>query len=79
MTSASSKLDFVFGKESSGESPEQRAATSHSRFVRSQHQLSAYRDGASGRVVNAQEALRLVGWESLQELADYSAIPLLIR
>jgi Zn-dependent peptidase ImmA (M78 family) len=79
MTAGSSKFDIVFGNESSGESPERRAATSQSRFVRSQHQLSVYREGATGRVVNAQEALRLVGWESLQELADYPAIPLLIR
>lgn len=79
MTVGRSKFDIVFGKESSGESPERRAASSQSRFVRSQHQLSVYREGATGRVVNAQEALRLVGWENLQGLAEYSAIPLLIR
>jgi Zn-dependent peptidase ImmA (M78 family) len=79
MTSGSSKYETVFGKESSGESPEQRAATSQRLFVRSQHQLSEYREDATGRVINAQEALRLVGWKDLQGLVDYSAIPLLIR
>ncbi len=79
MTPDSSKLDAVFGTESSGDSPEKRAETSHHRFVRSQHQLSVYREGATGRVVNAQEALRTAGWESLQGIADNHAIPLLVR
>jgi Zn-dependent peptidase ImmA (M78 family) len=79
MIADSSTFDAVFGKQSSGESPEQRAVTSQCRFVRSQHQLSVYREGAIGRVVNAQEALRMVGWESLRGLADNSAIPLLVR
>ena len=74
-----SKFDVVFGEESSGESPEQRAASSQNLFVRSQHQLSEYRKGATGRVINAREALRLVGWKNLQGLADYSAVPLLVR
>ncbi|MBR1285973.1 ImmA/IrrE family metallo-endopeptidase [Bradyrhizobium sp. AUGA SZCCT0177] len=72
-------LNAVFGEESSGETPGQRAATSKKLFVRSQHQLSEYREGATGRVVNAQEALRLVGWETLEVLGDRPSVPLIIR
>ena len=62
MTSDSTLLDAVFGKDSTGLTPMQRAQTSNSRFVRSQHQLSQYRENASGRILNARQALRLFGW-----------------
>lgn len=74
-----SALKAVFGTESSGETPDQRAATSKKLFIRSQHQLSEYREGATGRVINAREALRLVGWEGLEPLADRPSVPLIFR
>jgi hypothetical protein len=79
MTTQATVLEAVFGKDSSGETPEKRAATSRKLFVRSQHQLSEYREGATGRVLNAQEALRLFSWEGLEGLADRPSVPLVIR
>jgi Zn-dependent peptidase ImmA (M78 family) len=76
MTSDSTLLDAVFGKDSTGLTPMQRAQTSNSRFVRSQHQLSQYRENASGRILNARQALRLFGWSKLKELADRPATPI---
>ncbi|HEX3919098.1 MAG TPA: ImmA/IrrE family metallo-endopeptidase [Caulobacteraceae bacterium] len=66
----------VFGAESKGDTPEERAQTSGTRFVRSQHQLSIWSPGASGRWLSAREALRTFGWEVLRELASRSATPL---
>jgi Zn-dependent peptidase ImmA (M78 family) len=79
MTDAASLLDAVFGKDSKGAAPEERATTSSNLFVRSQHQISEFRDGAKGRILNAQEALRAVGWDKLKLLADSPAIPILRR
>src|SRR5665213_1794222 len=76
MLSDSVQLDAVFGKDSKGLTPAERAKTSKSRFVRSQHQLSQYRDSASGRILNANQALRLFGWDKLKELADRPATPI---
>ncbi len=76
MTSDSAQLDAVFGKDSKGLTPAERAKTSRSLFVRSQHQISQYRDGASGRILNANQALRLFGWNKLKELGDRPATPI---
>jgi Zn-dependent peptidase ImmA (M78 family) len=70
-------LDAVFGAESTGTTPEDRARTSRRQFVRSQHQLTEYQPGASGRILDATEALRLFGWSALAELADRPSSPLL--
>ena len=71
------QLEAVFGKSSTGPTPEERARSSDRYFIRSQHQLSFYADGASGRRINAREALDLFGWSALKELADHSAVPIL--
>lgn len=76
MTTPTEIFDAVFGKDSTGAAAEQRAKSSKQRFVRSQHQLSLHRENATGRILNASEALRLVGWEKLQQLADRNAIPI---
>lgn len=68
-------FDSIFGKDSQGDTVEARASTSSSRFIRSQHQLSIWREGAQGRVLGATEALRQFGWEILKELADHSSVP----
>lgn len=65
----------VFGSESRGTTPEARARTSDMTFVRSQHQISRWAEGATGRILDAEEALKLVGWEVLQDLADHHATP----
>jgi Zn-dependent peptidase ImmA (M78 family) len=77
MTIPSKILDAVFGAESTGDTPEDRARTSRRRFVRSQHQLTEYHPDATGRIFDATEALRLFGWPVLAELADRPASPIL--
>lgn len=69
-------LDAVFGNRSRGDTPEERAASSDQLFIRSQHQLSLARPGATGRSLNAVEALRLFGWDVLVDLVDRPATPL---
>lgn len=71
------RLDAVFGADSSGETPEQRAATSKRMFVRSQIQVAFNNQRAKGRVLTASEALSIFGWEILSNLADYPAAPIL--
>jgi len=77
VTDETDQLDAVFGKDSIGDTPDQRAKTSKARFIRSQHQISQYRDTAPGRVLSATEALRLFGWERLKELVDRAATPII--
>jgi hypothetical protein len=77
MIAESELLDAVFGKDSTGNTPEQRAKSSKQLFVRSQHQLSLHRDNATGRILSASEALRIFGWEKLKDLADRTATPII--
>jgi Zn-dependent peptidase ImmA (M78 family) len=76
MTTPTELFDAVFGKDSKGATAELRALSSKQRFVRSQHQLSLHRENATGRILNAAEALRLFGWPKLQQLADRNAVPI---
>ncbi|CCG42785.1 ImmA/IrrE family metallo-endopeptidase [Magnetospirillum molischianum] len=71
------ELKAVFGADSNGETAEERASTSQTQFVRSQHQLSFYKENATGRKINAKEALRLFGWNTLKHLADKLSTPIL--
>jgi Zn-dependent peptidase ImmA (M78 family) len=71
-------LDSVFGSDSIGDTPEERAKSSKQLFVRSQHQLSVHRNNASGRVLSAAEALRIFGWDKLKDLADRTATPIVV-
>lgn len=73
MTEPARALDAVFGPESHGATPEARATTSSRTFVRSQHQLSAWREGAPGREINASEAVRDFGWDVLRQLVERTA------
>jgi Zn-dependent peptidase ImmA (M78 family) len=79
MTIQSDLLDEVFGEDSVGDTPEARARTSNRKFVRSQHQLSEYRPGATGKILSAAEALDLFQWDVLAELADRPATPILVN
>ena len=72
-------LEAVFGSKSSGSTPLERARRSSETFVRSQHQLSRWQEGALGRVLSAFEALEQFGWETLRDLADRPATPLIRR
>ncbi|MCW0410909.1 XRE family transcriptional regulator [Xanthomonas sacchari] len=71
------ELSLVFGEDSYGETPEERAKTSSRCFIRGQLQLAGYSDQASGRVLRATEALKIFGWSSLLKVALDGAKPLI--
>lgn len=60
-------LSQVFGPDSSGETPEARARTSHRRFVRGQTMLAEASPKAKGRVLTATEAVRIFGFDVLRK------------
>ncbi|MGY5978740.1 MULTISPECIES: XRE family transcriptional regulator [Stenotrophomonas] len=70
-------LSLAFGPESSGDSPEERAKTSKLRFVRGQLQLARYSGNATGRVLEATEALELFGWSALLKVGEDGSMPLI--
>lgn len=67
----------VFGDESSGQTPEERAATSTRLFVRSQIQVGFDNERAKGRRINAREALDVFGEEIMHGLSDRDVVPIL--
>lgn len=68
-------LDLVFGEQSRGETPEERAATSTKLFVRSQVQIAPAEFGGTGRRISAREALAAYGIDALARIAyENSAI-----
>jgi transcriptional regulator with XRE-family HTH domain len=67
------QLAAVFGCESVGATAEERAATSSRIFVRSQDHLAFASNGATGRLMTAQEALDAFGPEKLLEIVDYGS------
>ena len=71
-----SDLNLVFGEETLGDSPEERAQSSSALFVRSQIQLAPYSPGATGRTLSAREALRNFGWETLRQAVLEGSAPL---
>jgi transcriptional regulator with XRE-family HTH domain len=66
-------LDVIFGLESRGVSPDERAKTSRQEFVRSQDELAVYTAGATGRRLSAWEALKAFGVEKLYEASTNSS------
>ncbi|WP_155247880.1 XRE family transcriptional regulator [Variovorax paradoxus] len=69
-------LDAVFGKDSKGIAPTERARSSARRFVRSQVQLAFASPSAKGRILTAYEALQTFGWETLRRVATDGAATL---
>lgn len=68
MTMSDDILDRVFGADSRGATAEERAKTSKVIFIRSQDELSLYREGAQGRQLSACEALKTFGLDVLEEV-----------
>ena len=76
------KLSFIFGAESTGRTPEKRAATSSAVCVRTQNELLFYRDMDELRecsddqnpqnvfIVSASDALRVYGMEAIEGAID---------
>ncbi len=73
---SSSELELVFGPESLGATPEERARTSRNQFVRSQLQLAPWSDGATGRILTALEALQTFGWDLVRRAGAEGSAPL---
>ena len=67
------ELDLIFGKDSCGRTPEDRARTSTRIFVRSQDHLSLDNPELSGRRLTAWEALQSFGLDVLWEVFEYSS------
>jgi Zn-dependent peptidase ImmA (M78 family) len=76
LTISNQDLDLVFGSDTIGITPEERANESKNQFVRSQVQLAPYSDGATGRVLSAKEALRIFHWEMLYQSVIEGSAPL---
>jgi len=70
-------LEAVFGDESSGETPEERARTSLRIFVRSQAQVAFDNESAKGRRLSSIEALNAFGWGIISNLAYRTATPII--
>lgn len=66
-------LDIVFGKNSIGNTPEERAKTSKVLFVRGQNELSLYKEECTGLIMTAEEALNAFGFDVLYEVYDYGS------
>jgi len=71
-------LAFVFGGNSSGDSPETRAMNSDRRFVRSQDHLAVWRPTAKGRILTAWEALKTFGFETLCKVVDEGTVAIVV-
>jgi Zn-dependent peptidase ImmA (M78 family)/antitoxin (DNA-binding transcriptional repressor) of toxin-antitoxin stability system len=66
----SAALDRVFGGETQGATPLERARTSKREFVRGQSMLAQASPEAKGRRLAAAEALRIFGFDYLQRAVD---------
>ena len=63
-------FDIVFGVQSLGDTPEQRAETSSQVFVRSQDGLAFEKEDATGLRMSAVVALKTFGMQTLLEICD---------
>jgi len=63
-------LEWIFGSNSTGSTPAERAATSSRMFVRSLAQVAPDSDMATGRRITASEALAICGWPLLSQIPD---------
>lgn len=73
----SAELEAVFGEDSSGDTPEERAQTSSRIFVRSQVQVAFSNNSAKGRKLSSIEVLKAFGWGIISNLAYRTATPII--
>lgn len=66
-------LEYIFGIESQGSTPEERARTSTYQFVRSQDHLSLFKQTSTGHRLKACQALEAYGLDVLKEVHDYGS------
>jgi Zn-dependent peptidase ImmA (M78 family) len=69
----SKKLELIFGPESRGDLPEERAKTSKKLFIRGQDHLAEYRTGLSGMLLSAWECFNTFGINTLFEVIEYGS------
>ena len=67
------ELDLIFGSDSKGSTPEERARSSSRVFVRGQVQLAEDSPEATGRRYSAWEALQTFGISKLHEITNYGS------
>lgn len=67
------KLNYIFGKDSQGDTELQRAKTSKQIYVRSQDHLSFWNERATGRALTAFQAYTAFGIGALEEVLEYGS------
>jgi DNA-binding XRE family transcriptional regulator len=78
-------LAFIFGTESAGNTPLERARTSSRNWVRSQDELSIYEPEIRnyranlGLILNSEEALSIFGIKVLAEAIEYGSAILVVK
>lgn len=78
LTPTLAQLIRVFGSDSKGDTPEQRARNSSREFVRSQDHLALATPEATGRRITAWEAFRAFGFDKLEEVIDHGSAVLVV-
>lgn len=66
-------LTAIFGENSVGDTPEERARTSTKKWVRSTDQLAEWTSGATGIALTSEEAFQIFGILKLVEANDYGS------
>lgn len=74
-----SELDAVFGSDSVGHTPEDRAQTSKRQFVRGSIQIAVSNPRANGRRLSAKEALDAFGSDILYDIREHGFTPIIIN
>lgn len=72
-------LDAVFGKDSIGQTPEDRARTSNREFVRGSVQIAISNPRATGRRLSAIETLDAFGSDILYDIKENGFTPIVLK
>lgn len=72
-------LDAVFGKDSIGQTPEDRARTSNREFVRGSVQIAISNPRATGRRLSAIETLDAFGSDILYDIRENGFTPIVLK
>lgn len=72
-------LDTVFGKDSIGQTPEERARTSQREFVRGSVQIAISNPRATGRRLSATETLDTFGSDILYDIKENGFTPIIMK
>jgi len=67
------ELDIIFGEDSVGDTPEERASTSGREWVRSQDGLALFSGNATGMKLSSAEVLEIFGIDRMREVLEYGS------